>query len=283
MISTGTRPLKHSNTLPDTCDAFAELAVLCPGTRRDGVRDRVIEAWLPFSRRVALRYRQRGEATEDLCQVAALGLVKAVDGYDIGRGPFLAYAMPMIKGEIRHHFRDHSWGVHIPRRIQELRNRVRLAYQELQAEGPQEPAPARIAARTGLNLDEVGEALEALHGFTMLSLDAPHHGHPGADYGCLGDTLADSDADRGFGLVLDRETVRPGLEALTLRESRILYLRFYEDMTQARIGRELGISQEQVCRVLARICSRLRELTGDGASSSIGPSAPVGPNADPQA
>jgi RNA polymerase sigma-B factor len=233
------------------------LARLEPGPRRDALREEVIRAWLPVSRRLALHYRDRGESTDDLCQVAALGLVKAVNRYDPERGPFVNYALPVIRGEIKRHFRDHLWDVHVPRRVQELRRKVRIAYQELQAEGHEEPPLADLAARTGLEPGEVSEGLEALRSFKALSLEAAFQGLEGDTQGCLGETLAG--ADGGFDLVVDREAVRPGLKKLAPRESRILYLRFFGDMTQSRIADDLGISQMHVCRLLAQTCTELRE------------------------
>ncbi|MFH9118628.1 sigma factor [Streptomyces globisporus] len=129
---------------------------LSEGSEREQIRGEIICAWLPVAHRLALRYRDRGETLEDLRQVAALGLVNAVDRYDpaLGGGAFLPFAMPTIVGEIKRHFRDRMWSVQVPRRVQNLRNIVRRATADLTAEGT--PAsPARLAEHTGLTEEEV--------------------------------------------------------------------------------------------------------------------------------
>lgn len=119
---------------------FARLAGLADGPERDALRDELVAAWLPMAHRIAGRFRDRGESVEDLRQVAALGLVKAVDRYDPSRGAFESYAVPTITGEVKRHFRDRMWALRVPRRVQELRNRVRVARREL-TEHPGSPEP----------------------------------------------------------------------------------------------------------------------------------------------
>jgi RNA polymerase sigma-B factor len=257
-----TRHRHPHDDAPDTDASFAALAAMADGTERARLREEVVEAWLPMAHRIAGRYRDRGEAMEDLRQVAALALVKAVDGYDPGRGcAFPSYAVPTINGEVRRHFRDRSWSVHVPRRVRETRNAIRPVCQELAATG-RTPTVAAVAARTGLPREEVADGMEALHAHTALSLDAATTSY-GQDGGTLGDLLAAPDTDPALDLVVDRETARPVIAALPAREQRLLYLRYYLDMTQSRIGDELGISQYHVSRLLTLTCRRVRDTATD--------------------
>ncbi|MET8975323.1 RNA polymerase sigma factor SigF [Streptomyces sp. NPDC004539] len=243
---------------PDTAAAFRALADLPAGHDHDRLRAEIVEAWLPMADRLAGRFRSRGESLEDLRQVAALGLVKAVDRYDPARGnAFESYAVPTVTGEIKRHFRDHLWTLHVPRRVQELRNRVRFARQDLAQELAQSggrPTVAQIAERARLSEDDVRTGLEALDSFTALSLDAEP---PGAEDGySLGDVLGAPDP--ALDVVVDREAVRGRLAALPERERAILYMRFFGDMTQSRIAERLGISQMHVSRLISRCCERVR-------------------------
>ncbi|MGW0949290.1 SigB/SigF/SigG family RNA polymerase sigma factor [Streptomyces sp. NPDC002623] len=240
---------------PDTVGRFVRLVALEAGPERDAVREEIVTAWLPMAHRIAGRFRDRGEAVEDLRQVAALGLVKAVDRFDPDRGAFESYAVPTITGEIKRHFRDRMWALRVPRRVQELRNKVRVARRELiQRPGAPEPSAADLAAHTGLTQDEVTAGLEALESFSTLSLDAEV---PAGDDGySLADTLGA--ADSSYDVVVDRESARESLRRLPERERAILYLRFFEDMTQSRIADRLGISQMHVSRLISRSCARVR-------------------------
>ncbi|MFF4754275.1 RNA polymerase sigma factor SigF [Streptomyces sp. NPDC002514] len=255
MTGTTTRAKSHPHDdAPDTAAAFERLAALPEGPRRRALRDELVQVWLPMAERIAVRFRGRGEALEDLYQVASLGLVKAVDHYDPARGrAFEAYAVPTVTGEIKRHFRDHMWTLHVPRRVQDLRNRVRGAVKELATAGRM-PTIAEIAEHTRLTEAEVRTGMEALECFSALSLDAET---PGVDGHCLGDTLGGPDP--GFDLVVDRAAVRPCLQALPERERTILYLRFFRGMTQSRIASQLGISQMHVSRLISGCCDRLRE------------------------
>jgi RNA polymerase sigma-B factor len=240
---------------PDTAALFARLADLDDGPERDVVRDELVAAWLPMAHRIAGRFRDRGESVEDLRQVAALGLVKAVDRYDPSRGAFESYAVPTITGEVKRHFRDRMWALRVPRRVQELRNRVRVARRDLaQHPGSPEPTTAALAAHTGLTEDEVNAGLEALESFSTLSLDAELSA--GEEGHSLADTLGESDGS--YDVVVDREAAKEGLRRLPERERAILYMRFFEDMTQSRIADQLGISQMHVSRLISRSCARVR-------------------------
>ncbi|MFD5813147.1 RNA polymerase sigma factor SigF [Streptomyces sp. NPDC127038] len=251
-----TRRRRHDDA-PETDAAFSHLAGLPDGPERRALREEVVGAWMPMAERIAGKYRGRGESIEDLVQVAALGLVKAVDRYDPTRGnAFESYAVPTIVGEIKRHFRDHMWAVHVPRRVQEARNRVRGAVKDLApAHSDRQPRVAEIAEYAQLSEDDVRVGLEALDSFVTLSLDARLA--DGDDGYSLSDGLGE--ADTGFDLVVDREAVKPALARLPERERTILYLRFFRDMTQSCIAAELGVSQMHVSRLLSGCCAALRE------------------------
>lgn len=242
---------------PDTAAAFRRLTEMPHGPERDALRQELVKAWLPMAERLAGRFRNRGEALDDLRQVAALGLVKAVDRYDPERGSaFESYAVPTVTGEIKRHFRDHMWTLHVPRRVQDLRNRVRFARQDLIQTVPgRAPTLAEIAEKAQLSQEDAAAGLEALDSFTALSLDAEL---PGSEDGyALRDALGAPDP--ALDVVIDREAVKPRIAALPERERDILYMRFFGDMTQGRIADQLGISQMHVSRLISRCCDRLRD------------------------
>ncbi|MFF8554972.1 SigB/SigF/SigG family RNA polymerase sigma factor [Streptomyces sp. NPDC015501] len=254
----GPRPPDRAST-----DAFRRLRSLPPGPERDALRSETICAWLPMAHRLATRFRDRGETMDDLRQVAAMGLVKAVDRYDPERGKaFETYAVPTVTGELKRHFRDHTWDVHVPRRVQDLRNRVRAARRELaQTTSGRAPTCAEIASATGLSEEDVVLGLEALDSYSALSLDAEPTGSEG------GMPLVDrlGSWDRALEVAVDREAVKPGLRGLPERERTILYLRYFQDMTQVRIAERLGISQMHVSRLLSQSCERVRDGVLQGA------------------
>ncbi|WP_425428417.1 SigB/SigF/SigG family RNA polymerase sigma factor [Streptomyces violens] len=245
---------------PDTEADFRRLAALPDGPEREDLAQRLVCAWMPMAERLALRFRNRGETVEDLQQIAALGLVKAVNGYDPEHGTaFESYAIPTVTGEIKRHFRDNLWGVHVPRRVQELRNRVRTARQELtRSVDDHGPSHQEIAEHTGMTEEEVRLGSQALESFTTLSLDAELTG--AEDGYSLQDTLGETEP--GFDLVIDRQTVKPELEALPERDREILYMRFFRDMTQSRIAEHFGMSQMHVSRLISRACRRLATRVG---------------------
>jgi RNA polymerase sigma-B factor len=228
--------------------------VSVPPSERAGVRDRFTRECLPFAGRLARRYRGRGELPDDLEQVARLGLVKAVDRYDPARGSFTAYAITTITGEIKRHFRDHTWGVHVSRRIQELGLEVRKASGSMTAELSRTPTVAEIADRLHVDEGAVREAMECSAGYTLSSLNAPASGADATIE--IGDLLGTEDAD--YNLVGDRLTVARLLKRVPERERRLLAMRFTGDRTQSEIADELDVSQMQVSRLLRRTLDWLR-------------------------
>ncbi|UUU19439.1 SigB/SigF/SigG family RNA polymerase sigma factor [Streptomyces sp. DSM 40750] len=256
-VRPGTPDRRTHDDAPDTATAFVRLAAMDEGPERDVVRDELVRAWLPMAHRIAGRFRNRGESLEDLRQVAAMGLVKAVDRYEPERGAFESYAVPTITGEIKRHFRDRMWTLRVPRRVQDLRNKVRVARRELSqtSGGGAEPSVADVAAHAGLTEEEVNAGMEALESFSALSLDAEMSS--GDDGYSLADTLGAPDG--AYDVVVDREAAKEGLRRLPERERAILYMRFFEDMTQNRIADRLGISQMHVSRLISRSCARVRD------------------------
>ncbi|MEW2387359.1 SigB/SigF/SigG family RNA polymerase sigma factor [Streptomyces venezuelae] len=246
----------HDDT-PDTEQSFHHLAATSQGRERDVLVEELVTAWLPMAHRIARRFRNKGENAQDLQQVAALGLLKAVERYNPTRGAFPSFAVPTITGELRRHFRDHSWDVHVPRRVQDLRNKVRIAHQDLMAHPGHraEPDLEDIAAHAGLTLQEVRDGMEAWDSHSSLSLDAEMGTTDGDGYS-LADTLGHSEA--GYALANDREAAKQGLARLPARERKVLYLRFFEDKTQSQIAQEIGLSQMHVSRLITQSCEKVR-------------------------
>ncbi|MFN8126559.1 MAG: RNA polymerase sigma factor SigF [Candidatus Nanopelagicales bacterium] len=226
--------------------------------RHKALRDELVTMNLPLVEHLARRFRERGEAHEDLVQVGTVGLIKAVDRFDTSRGvEFSTYATPTIVGEIKRHFRDRGWAVRVPRRLQELRIALSRTSQELAQETGRSPTVAELAQRLEISEEEVLEGLESAQAYATASLDAgTGSGSDGDDTLSLGDTMgSEDDALEG---VENRETLKPLLMELDERERRILMLRFFKNQTQSQIAEELGISQMHVSRILSRTLSQLR-------------------------
>jgi RNA polymerase sigma-B factor len=236
-----------------TAELLQQAAGASPQQRR-GLLEQVVLLNMGVARSVARRYRNRGIAAEDLDQVAYVALVRAADKFDASLDKdFLTYAVPSIRGEIKKHFRDHGWVVRPPRRTQELQPQVVAAGQELTHTMGRSPRPSEIAAHLGVDLEDVVEALAMDGCFRPTSLDVPV-GEGGSSV--LGDLLEGEDT--GLRASEARMMLAPVLQQLSERDRRILYLRFFEGQTQREIGRELGVTQMQVSRLLTRICQSLR-------------------------
>ncbi|MEV6314754.1 RNA polymerase sigma factor SigF [Streptomyces sp. NPDC051776] len=222
------------------------------------VRSTLIEMNLSLVRYIAARFRRRADQMEDIVQVGTIGLIKAIDRFDLTRQVgFATFAVPHITGEIKRHFRNTGWAVHVPRRLQELRVDIARSTDELSQRFDRAPTTAELAAHLGISREEIEEGIVAANGFTATSLDAPPEESPGE----AGEGFADrlGDVDQALESVEDIETLRPLVARLDERERTILRMRFVDELTQAQIGAELGISQMQVSRLLARTLSRLRE------------------------
>jgi RNA polymerase sigma-B factor len=227
-------------------------------TERQRLVDEIVLLNLPVARSLAMRYRERGVPVEDLMQVAALGLVKAANGFDAERGrDFMAYAAPTITGEIKRHFRDTGWAVRPPRRLQELRTRVATTTQSLSQASGRSPTVKELAEALEVSQEDVVEAMVSSNGYATASLDAP----PDGESGSWADTVADPDTT--LATTPDRLALQQTLAKLPERERRILALRFFADKTQSEIGAEIGVTQMQVSRLLSRALQRLREQLED--------------------
>jgi RNA polymerase sigma-B factor len=222
---------------------------------RAALREQAIEAWLPLAHHLANRYSGRGEPTDDLAQTAAVGLIKAVDKYDPTRGvDFAGYAIPTIIGELKRHFRDRTWDVRVPRRLQELRLSISEANSALLQTLGRSPTVADIAAHLHITEEEVLEGLEGARAYNAVSLSTPTG--DGERVTELGDMIGDVDGE--FELAELRIALGPALSTLDQREQRILTLRFYGNLTQSQIAEQIGVSQMHVSRLLARALTKLR-------------------------
>jgi RNA polymerase sigma-B factor len=237
---------------------FARLAELEEGTHEyQYVRNTLIELNLALVRFAAGRFRTRSEPMEDIVQVGTIGLIKAIDRFDPEREiEFPTFALPTILGEIKRFFRDTSWAVHVPRRLQELRIRLARATDELSQRLDRAPTTAELAAYLDLTVEEVGEGLIAANGYSVSSLDA----NPGEEDTDNGASLAarTGELDPGIEGVENLESLKPLMARLSERERTIISLRFGAEMTQSQIGAELGISQMHVSRLLSRALGCLR-------------------------
>jgi RNA polymerase sigma-B factor len=225
--------------------------------RRNPVdRDVLVERLLPLARGLARRYQYTGEPFDDLFQVACLGLVKAIDRFDLNRDvAFATYAMPTMLGEIKRYLRDRAWSVRVPRGLQELSLRVETNVAELSGALHRQPTVAEIAHAAAATEKQVLEALHAAGAYRATSLQTPRAGEDGAD-DTLGDTLAST--EHGFDLTEDRATLAQLLRAITPREREALRLHFQENLTQRQIGQRIGVSQMQTSRIIRRSIARLR-------------------------
>ena len=205
----------------------------------------------PLAYKLAKRYQRPGEPLEDLAQVATIGLLKALDRFDPERGhEFLAYAAPTILGELKRYFRDFGWVMHLSRGDQELAGEVKCAAEEASRRLGRAPTPEEIAAATRLNVEEVVRGLDAASAARPASLDVAAASTDGATAGAAEAWLGRD--EEGFELVETRDAVSRGLHRLTKRDSQVLYMRFYEDLTQAEIAERIGLSQMQVSRIIRR-------------------------------
>ncbi len=245
---------RRSTRARDTADLFAEVDATQDPAERRRLLDRVVELNLGLATAVVARFRSRGIPTDDLLQVARLALVKAARRFDRSTGnEFVSFAVPTMRGEVKRHFRDAGWMVRPPRRIQELQARIAPARSELASSLGREPEPQEIAERLSVEESEVVEAMSALGCFTPASLDVP----VGQDTPIsLGDVLPGQDVDSGAAEA--RVMLGPVVRRLGDRDRRVLQLRFFDGLTQREIAEDIGVTQMQVSRLLARILTQLR-------------------------
>ncbi|MFE6462000.1 RNA polymerase sigma factor SigF [Streptomyces cinereoruber] len=222
------------------------------------VRNTLIEINMSLVRYAAGRFRARADEMEDIVQVGMIGLIKAIDRFDLSREvEFATFAVPYIVGEIKRFFRDTTWAVHVPRRLQEARVELAKATDELSSRLGRAPQVAELAMLMGLPEEEVVEAQIASNGYNSTSLDAAINGGDEEDEAALADFIGEEDP--ALELFEDFHTLAPLVVALDERDRLLLHLRFVEELTQAQIGERLGVSQMHVSRLLARSLNRLRE------------------------
>jgi RNA polymerase sigma-B factor len=205
----------------------------------------------------ARRFRTSGQSMEDIVQVGVIGLIKAIDRFEVSREvQFTSFAVPYIIGEIKRFFRDTSWAVHVPRRLQEARTELAKATEELSSRLGRAPKVAELAALMNLSEEEVVEAQIAANGYLSSSLDATVTGDPDESDTTLSQFIGEEDP--ALELVEDFHALAPLVAELDERQRLILHLRFVEELTQAEIGARLGISQMHVSRLISRTVARLR-------------------------
>jgi RNA polymerase sigma-B factor len=217
-------------------------------------REELVTRMLPLARSLARRYANKGEPLDDLEQVASVGLLKAIDRFDLDREvKFATFAVPTIAGEIKRHFRDRGWMLRVPREVQELNARLTRTRETLTRDLGRSPSVEELASGSGATVDQVVEAISAGDAYRMMSLDEP-----------LADGAGPLDAiggpDEGFERTEQRLLLRCGFDELAPREREILRLRFYEGLTQREIADEVGISQMHVSRLIRRSVEALREV-----------------------
>lgn len=254
-------PGRSSDEYADVTETLSKVRALREDDpERTAIRDACVERCLPLAEHIARRFDGRGEAFEDLLQVARLGLVNAVDRFDPERGSdFVSFAVPTIMGEVRRHFRDTGWAVRVPRRMKELHLALSKATSELSQHLGRAPTAAELAEELGIDQEDVLQGLVAGNAYQTVSVD---RSSPSGDDGLtLADTLGDYDA--ALDEVENHEALRPLLEALPPRERTVVLLRFFGNMTQTQIAERVGVSQMHVSRLLTKTLAQLREQLGD--------------------
>ncbi|WP_067700431.1 RNA polymerase sigma factor SigF [Nocardia jejuensis] len=233
------------------------IAVESDDPQREALRERIIERCLPLADHIARKFSGRGESFDDLQQVARVGLVQAVDRFDVSHGaPFLAFAVPTVMGEVRRHFRDFTWAVRVPRRVKETQLRLGGTIETLAQRLGRMPRASEIAAELEVDLVEITQALIAANAYQSSSLDAvldDGENTPIPLLSALGRT------EPSYELLEQSLAVGPHLADLPERERRVLTMRFFESRTQKQIAEDLGISQMHVSRILTKTLTKLRE------------------------
>ncbi|WP_093802657.1 SigB/SigF/SigG family RNA polymerase sigma factor [Streptomyces sp. Wb2n-11] len=244
-----------ARTLSDSL--FGRLASLKEGTPEYAyVRNTLVEINLSLVKYAASRFRNRNQPMEDVVQVGTIGLIKAINRFDVGREvEFPSFALPTIEGEIKRFFRDNSWDVRVPRRLQELRIDIARACDTLEQDLGREPTAAELADHLGVSREQVQEGRRAANGYNARSLDAAFDDEAPTGFAqcCLGEEV------RAYDTVECMVALKPLVATLAERDRTILTMRFVEELTQREIGERMGISQMQVSRLLTRILSTLRE------------------------
>jgi RNA polymerase sigma-B factor len=226
------------------------------------LRDELVVAHLNLARFLAVKFANRGEPLDDLVQVGTVGLLKAIDRFDIGRGvEFTTYATPTIVGEIKRYFRDKGWAVKVPRRLQELNLAVNRASDKLAIDLGRSPTVGELAHHLNAGEEEILEAQELGQAYNLLSLDSEVSGESDKKSQTLADTVGANDT--GLALLEDRANLERAFEILSGRERVIIYLRFYESVSQTEIAKRLNVSQMHVSRLQAKALEKLRAVLAE--------------------
>jgi RNA polymerase sigma-B factor len=228
-------------------------------------REQLIEQYMSLVRSLARRYSYRGEQLEDLVQIGAIGLIKAIDRFDLERGVELTtYATPNIIGEIKRHFRDKGWSVRVPRGLQELNVQLSRLVEQLTVQYSRSPTIPELAKAAGVEEELVLEALESGRAYTSLSLSV---GGGGGDDDDLDPLESLGTEEHQYEVSEDRAVLAPGFKALDERERKILQLRFFDGLTQSQIAQQVGISQMHVSRLIRRSLEKIRETIAEDEES----------------
>jgi len=228
-------------------------------------REQLIEQYMSLVRSLARRYSYRGEQLEDLVQIGAIGLIKAIDRFDLERGVELTtYATPNIIGEIKRHFRDKGWSVRVPRGLQELNVQLSRLVEQLTAQLGRSPTIPELAKAAGVEEEQVLEALESGRAYRSLSLSGGGGGDDDEDLDPL-ESLGTE--EHQYEVFEDRALLAPGFKVLDERERKILQLRFFDGLTQSQIAQQVGISQMHVSRLIRRSLERIRETIAEDEES----------------
>ncbi|MFJ6720910.1 SigB/SigF/SigG family RNA polymerase sigma factor [Streptomyces sp. NPDC091259] len=255
---------------------FRRLARLQEGTAEYSyVRNTLVELNISLVRYAARRFRGRSEPMEDIVQVGTIGLIKAINRFDPDRGvEFTSFAMPTITGEIKRFFRDTSWAVKVPRRLQELRIDTAKAHDALEQDLGREPTDVELAEQLNVTPEELSEGRKAARAYSARSLDAPAQEESDRDPYAAPTALGEEEP--AYDLIECLESLKPMLAGLSPRERKLLELRFGQELTQSEIGGQLGLSQMHVSRLLNRTLTRLRaEFLTDGEDEETGPESPA--------
>ena len=252
-------PLKKSKRSIRDKQKTKELFKRYKETGDEQAREQLVLAHLNLARFLASKFKNRGESLDDLVQVATIGLIKAIDRFDISRGlEFTTFATPTIMGEIKRHFRDKGWSVRVPRRLQELSAKVTQVSDKLTEKLQRSPSVDEIAQASGVSVDEVLEAMESAHAYTSVSLDVPQGDD---DDGTQSSTVIDKYAlvDEDLESSDDRIVLEQAIKDFSEREQQIIRMRFLEGFTQVEIAQKLQISQVQVSRLLRKTLQKFQE------------------------
>jgi RNA polymerase sigma-B factor len=274
MAVAGAPKASHAPGLAPAGEDVGSLFARWQGDGDQAARDELVRRFMPLTRGLARRYGNSSEPFEDLVQVASLGLLKAIDRYDAERGyPFPSFAVPTILGEMRRYFRDSGWAVHVPRGAQERALKVRDAQERLANAKGHSPTVNQLAEYLEFDTEEVIDALQAIHAYQTVSLDAPRPSADDQDAVPYGESIGTD--DKRYELIELDATLSSVLARIPARERAIMRMRFVDDLTQTEIAERVGVSQMQVSRLLRRSLEQLRALTHTGEDVVVRRPGPV--------